>query len=346
MPHALAGAKGKQAAAVKELHKYYGEVVRIAPDTLSFMTGQAWRDIYGHAATKKFKKYGYFKVRADAQPLLTVAEEDYARQRAALAHGFSERAIASQETNVIQHVNGFVFKLEEKSKSKANVDMSEWIEFLTFDIIGEFALSMHFGCVDNSKNHPWVALLANWTRAVTFAANATAFGLLTPFIMLFANIKDLKSIKVHLNQSAAKVRERLEMGEDPNKSDLWTYVLRNKGDKSLSLAEMEVNAAAILIAATAPVSDTLCGAVYLLAKNQDALRELRKEIESSMRGYEDITMSTTAKLPYLSGVISETMRCYSPSPFGGKRLTPAGGATVSGTFVPGGVGNLLSMPLY
>lgn len=32
---------------LKELHDQYGDVVRIAPDELSYNSAQAWKDIYG-----------------------------------------------------------------------------------------------------------------------------------------------------------------------------------------------------------------------------------------------------------------------------------------------------------
>jgi len=273
---------------------------------------------------------------------LTASDEDYPRQRAALAHGFSERAINGQEANLTQHIKRFVEKLEERAKENQAIDMTMWLQSLNFDVIGEFALSMQFGCIENSQNHPWVALIVRWVRAVSFAANATAFGLLTPFIMLFANIKDLRGFNSHLERSAAKVRERLEIGDDSSKLDLWSYVLSNEGDKSLTPAEMEVNAATLLVAATGPVSDTLCGAVYLLAKNRDALNSLRDELESHIKSDDDITMSATARMPYLHGAINESLRCYTPTPVGARRQTPPGGASISGNFVPEGV----SEPLY
>ncbi|KAF1951056.1 cytochrome P450 4F3 omega-hydroxylase [Byssothecium circinans] len=336
LPHAYYGSKGIQAVAVRELHRQYGEVVRIAPDLLSFMTPSSWKDIHGHAATKKFPKYGYFKVRADAQPLLTSEDKDYGRQKAALSHGFSERAIAGQEGTLKRHIDVFVKKLGKKARANEVADMSEWFSWLTFDIIGEFALSMEFGCVERGKNHPWVSTLVKWFRAVSFAANANAFGVFAPFVMLFANIKDLVGIKIHLQKSAEKVRERLEMGEVAGKTDIWSYVIRAQGEKSLTMGEMEVNAALLLVAATAPVSDTLSGTVYLLAKNRDKLVKLRAEVDGLADSEKDITMALTGKMKYLLAVINESLRCYTPTPGGVRRKAPPEGAMVSGYFVPGG----------
>jgi cytochrome P450 len=116
------------------------------------MSGESWKDIYGHAVVKKFPKHDYYIMRKDAQPLSTAEDKDYSRQRAALAHGFSERAITGQEATLLRHIDGFIEKLKETTKDNKNVDISKWMEFLTFDIVGEFTLSVQFGCVGNSQN--------------------------------------------------------------------------------------------------------------------------------------------------------------------------------------------------
>lgn len=45
---------------IKELHDTYGPVIRIAPDTVSYITAEAWDEIYGFvkgSKTQNFPKY-------------------------------------------------------------------------------------------------------------------------------------------------------------------------------------------------------------------------------------------------------------------------------------------------
>jgi hypothetical protein len=200
--------KGRQAWEVRDLHVQYGDVVRTEPDTLSLINAAAWKDIYGMAVGKRFPKYGYFEIGKDAQPLLTANDNDYLRQRAALPHGFSEKAISGQEASFTRHIHDFIGKLKEMSAKSNPIDMSQWVTYIAFDIVGDFTLSMQFGCVGNSGNHPWVALMINWMHAVTYALNASAFGLLMPFLLIFADWKNLRGIETHMKLSAEKVRER------------------------------------------------------------------------------------------------------------------------------------------
>jgi hypothetical protein len=90
LPHAFSGKRGRQPYDVRELHTKYGSVVRICPNQLSFITSSSWEDTYGHAATKKLLKYGYFKVRPDAQPMLTTSgDEHMVRNR--FVYSFSQK---------------------------------------------------------------------------------------------------------------------------------------------------------------------------------------------------------------------------------------------------------------
>lgn len=45
----------------REIHEKYGEIVRLAPDEVSFANEQAWTDIYtarrGHKRTKRDRAY-------------------------------------------------------------------------------------------------------------------------------------------------------------------------------------------------------------------------------------------------------------------------------------------------
>ncbi|KAF2656780.1 cytochrome P450 [Lophiostoma macrostomum CBS 122681] len=347
LPHAFCGLVGRQPYDVRELHSKYGPVVRICPNHLSFITSSSWEDIHGHAATKKLQKYGYFRVRPDAQAMLTTTGDEHARQRAAFAHGFSQRAINDQEPTLTLHVNRLVEKLEQQIKHTSTFDVGEWMRFLAFDIIGDFTLNTQFECVENQRYHPWVTLLMKWFRASSFVTNANAFGQLAPFIMLFAPVAHLKGVKDHLDMSAQKVHERLAIGDDPKRNDLWTYLLRSKGDKALSLGEMEVNAALFLIAATEPLSDVLCGTLYFLALYPDIRTKLRTELEACIGPDGVLNMAVTARSPYLLAVINEFMRMYPPIPGGMRRKTPNEGHIISGIDVPPNtVVTIYQLPAY
>ena len=175
--------------------------------------------------------------------------------------------------------------------------MVRWLEFVTFDIIGDLALSTQLGCVENNDYHPWISLLLSFFRSVTYVINAQSFGPFFPLLMLFAPISDLKKGKDHVRMSAEKVQQRLAIGEDSTRKDFWTYILRKEDEKAMSEGEMESNAALILPAGTETISTALSGTLYLLSKYPNVLAKLRHELESHCLSEKDITMAAVTKLP-------------------------------------------------
>ncbi|KAF2008708.1 cytochrome P450 [Aaosphaeria arxii CBS 175.79] len=337
LPHAFSGWRGRQPYDVRDLHRDYGPVVRIAPDLLSFTSPSAWQDIYGHQAAKNLVKYGYFRVREDAQPMLTSFGADHVRQRTAFSHGFSDRAISEQEPALAQHIEQFLAQLRKSSRDRTIVDVGTMLRFLSFDIVGKYALSTDFGCLENNAYHPWVALLLLWFRTVTYVQNALAMGILAPFLMLFVPRRMLNSVKDHLRMSAEKVQQRLAVGDDPNIRDLWTYILQNKGEKGLTTGEMEVNAAVLLVAGTDPIADAIAGTLYFLAINPAAKKKLYDEIDGVITSQENqiVTMASTKRMPYIHACLNEGMRLYPPIPGGMRRQVAAGKtSTVAGYSLP------------
>lgn len=65
----------------------------------------------------------------------------HAEQRRALSHAFSARALRDQEDVVHEYVDMLLRKLGELGENgEKAVDMTDAYNWLTFDIIGEFAL--------------------------------------------------------------------------------------------------------------------------------------------------------------------------------------------------------------
>jgi len=73
------------------LHAKYGEVVRTRPNELSFISENAWKDIYMHRqGQKQMAKAG----RSGGLSILNAPDDAHARQRRLLSHAFSERAVS------------------------------------------------------------------------------------------------------------------------------------------------------------------------------------------------------------------------------------------------------------
>ena len=130
----IAHCRGTMDASIVLYHRKYGNVMRLGDNGLSFTTAQAWKDIYGygHGSTQWPKKE--FRPPGSVPNIIFSNDADHARFRRALAHAFSEKALAQQESLIKKYVDLLVEGLSEESRGGRSVDMTMWYNLTTFDI--------------------------------------------------------------------------------------------------------------------------------------------------------------------------------------------------------------------
>jgi cytochrome P450 len=78
-------------------------------------------------------------------------DADHARQRRALSHAFSTKALLEQEYIVKSYIDVFSKKMNEFAANGETVDVVDWFAYTTFDIIGDMALGEPFGCLTSGE---------------------------------------------------------------------------------------------------------------------------------------------------------------------------------------------------
>jgi cytochrome P450 len=76
---------------------------------------------------------------------------DHARQRRALSHAFSTKALLEQEYIVRNYIDIFSKKMREFAARGEIVNVTDWFAYTTFDIVGDMALGEPFGCLTNGE---------------------------------------------------------------------------------------------------------------------------------------------------------------------------------------------------
>lgn len=139
----------------KAQHDKYGEVVRLAPRELSFISGEtAWPDIYGFR-TGKYKNTGsylkddswYLQPLNNVRSLVIADDANHSRMRRNLAHAFSDSSLRSQEGLVQKYVDLLVHRLGEQEAEGKAVNIAQWYNFATFDIITDLTFGEPLYCL-------------------------------------------------------------------------------------------------------------------------------------------------------------------------------------------------------
>jgi cytochrome P450 len=330
----------------KELHDRYGSVVRLAPNELSFVDAQGWQDIYNHHQGRpNFPKNPLWMTPGDngIHSILSANDADHARYRRLLSHAFSERALREQEYLPLAYIDLLIQRLCEAVSSSKDactvVDMVQWFNFTTFDIVGDLALGESFNCLEESKYHGWVSILFSQFKVAALFVSLRFFGL-DKLLKMVIPTSLLKQRAEHANTANERIHRRLDHGAkstDAQRHDFMTYVLRHNDEKGMSIPEIEATFKVLVVAGSETTGTALSGIMGYLLQSPDILGNLTKEICQSFHDASAICADRASNLPYLGAVIEEGLRLCPPVALGMPRVVPSSGAEVSGHWLPGGV---------
>ena len=283
----------------------------MAPDELSFIHPDAWRDIHGHGTKgtrgsvppKHWGRYG--KPINGANSLIQSPHTaDHARMRRLFNPAFSDRALKQQEPLFIKYVNQLVACLERglAEDPDREFDMVQMYNFTTFDVMGDLTFGEPLHMLDNAEYVPWVKIIFGSVKVGSRLSVLNHYPLLSRVFKAVVPNSWNKKRRDHFQFSVDRVSKRLEKGRDSDGVDLWDLVLSQNEEKGLTRGEMDSNASLFMIAGTETTATLLSGLTYLLLKNRTARQKLVAEVRSSFPSSADMTMETIAALPYLNEI--------------------------------------------
>ncbi|PWY74295.1 cytochrome P450 ClCP1 [Aspergillus heteromorphus CBS 117.55] len=354
-PSLLSMMRGDLPHRIKQLHEQYGDIVRVAPDELSIISPDAWRDIYTRG--RDFVRPSQYKDQPPgktASNLIACSESEHARLRKILAPGFSEKSAADQEPFIQSYVDKLFSKLDEQidssptpspSAPSTTIDLVEWINYLAFDLIADLTWGSSFGCLDGLTYHPWIQTVGQFKAAIIVGA-LKFYPALHALLMAITPSSALQPVMDMWRLTEQNVRRRASQSHpSPSPSlsrpDLVGTMLASA---QMTPEEMEVNAMLIVAAGSESITTVLVGVINHLLRCPDTLSTLVTTLRSTFPREEDIVGSNLKSIPYLDAVLNEGMRLCPTIPDGMRRQVPPGGATVAGHPLPAGV--IVSIPPF
>jgi hypothetical protein len=151
IPLAVLSLFGTSQYTLKAAHDKYGEIVRIAPGTLSYIKPEAWNDIYGYKkkgggrANLPKDPHFYNEILLGKETITLASDEDAIPIRRCLNSAFSHRALLEQEPMMQEHVGRLMSQFDRLSATGAAIDVREWFTFSMFDMNSNFAFGEDMG---------------------------------------------------------------------------------------------------------------------------------------------------------------------------------------------------------
>jgi cytochrome P450 len=315
----IAQLRGQLDFQIRQHHREYGNIVRLAPNELTFISGQAWKDIYGHGHAelpKIFPKGTGHGDNGRPSDIISSDARTHFRFRRAMLPAFSNKALDQQEPVIQVYVDLLIEKLRQVASEGHQTNMVQWYTFTTFDLIGDLAFGEPFDGLKAGKQNAWVSNIERMMRLFPILVLANASPLLSQLLLLVAGEKIKQARKTCLDLVKGLAVKRLEKQGHNHRDDFMDFMLRSQGEEhGLSNDELVANSDTLIVAGSETTATLLCGVTYYLLSTPEALEKCAMEVRNAFRSSQEISFKTaSSRLPYMLPCLEEALRLFPPVP--------------------------------
>ncbi|POR35605.1 Uncharacterized protein TPAR_04203 [Tolypocladium paradoxum] len=365
LPFMILAHGGNRSTHLAKLHKTQ-PVLRTGPNSLSFGSVKAIKDIYGHG-TPCTKEEAYTLTAGTHFHLADVVDKgEHARKRKVLSSAYALKNLERWEHKVADKASRMLAQIDKrcssplpKGQSYADpgeplVDFRSWINFFSLDAIADIGLSEQLGLLDQGHDR----VVAQRPDGSTFEVGlreclyptARKQSLLLwsyDYYKFLDKISNILPFYRSMSRSAAGwdaivlrlASLRLDRYRAGEKLDDFFQALmedKNGAAHGLEWGEIVAEVGIMMNAGSVTTAIAITNALHQLLRSPRAMGLLREELDAALEPDEVIAPYDKVKhLPYLRACLDESLRLFPPTPQGLPRKTPPEGTTIMGRYVPG-----------
>ncbi|UZP36261.1 hypothetical protein NXS19_004077 [Fusarium pseudograminearum] len=340
-------------------HERYGTAVRFGPNLVSICDPEAIQDVFNmRNGFNKSNMYRAFRPWTPAGLLVSVftAKDDVVnrqmKQHIAVYFSLSYTA-ASFEQRVDNAIRMFFKQLDSQFvTTEAKIDLTRWFKFFSYDAMGLMTFSRPYGCLENGSDA--AGIISDVKNSMLAIGPMTQMPWLDWLLHKNSLINMIKPepVSALLKYVLARISERRDSpkamhstvtdGPDAN-GDFLGYFLQAQEKKSNKVPPQFLSTwtLANILGGSDSTASMLCSVVCFLVENPDALEVMRAEVrdkkQDAVGDSSPIPKWTEIQdLPFLNACVIESLRLDPPFATTLERVVPPEGATICGTFYPGG----------
>lgn len=336
------------------LHQRYGPVVRYGPKHVSISDPQDIKRVYDYG--HEFAKSAWYEGFTQANRMNSLFTDRQNKRHAQLRRQYSamysmSTLSTSYETFVDDCVNIFCQRMMEKERQGGQLDITWWTQCYAADAVSKMTFSKRFGFMDQGDDVGDLVknLHQNLYRSMMLGMfDGLAFKVLdvTEWAMkIFPIAPSGKAfLAKFIQDSVLTRRQEREAGTeassaDPNAPMDFMAKMFNSHEQDAEkfpMSNIFSGLGSNIVAGFDTTAATMAATMYFLIKNPRVIARLREDIAALGPLSSPVTFKQAQELPYLHAIIQEGMRLHSAAGLPLERVVPAGGAELSGHFLPAG----------
>ncbi|POS72648.1 benzoate 4-monooxygenase cytochrome P450 [Diaporthe helianthi] len=327
---------------IQDLHKKFGDYVRVGPTELSITDPAAFAAIYG--PTSKCTKGPFYNTLNPTVSLhMTRNKKEHAQRRRAWDMAFSGKALKDYDERVIAYSNDLLNTVEQERQDKP-VNASQLFNYYTFDVMGDLAFGKGFGMLKDHVDHSFLKIVHT---------NMDVVGIFFRLQWLFTMLRSIPILNSGTIEFRKLVRSLVNnrVKTEPHVPDIFSWILKDFRKISNPSWQQSQNlygdGALIVVAGSDTTASALSCLLYNLSTHPDLYQKLQAEVDEFFASGDvgdDFETSSLGKLTYLQACIDESLRMFPPFMSGVQRQTPPEGLQIGDVFIPGDT--IVQMPTY
>ncbi|KAK0747253.1 cytochrome P450 [Apiosordaria backusii] len=331
---------------IAQLHKKYGPVVLIGPNTVDIDHPDLVKVVFGASTKQKaeWKKTEFYQSSSTRDKetgeimynlFSQIDPELHAKWKRPVAKYYSAAAVAKVERKMDEVVHLFCRELEKRicgEKGKGGMDLGNWIVYYTWDVIGNVTFSQPLGYLQEGRDFDSTVSTAE--KTLDYFAFITAIPWLD---YVFDKNRIMRigppSFNPIVGLSVGHIMKRFQADQSKEQKDRSVDYLDMFLEAKQEWPDVVDDAMIIrytlsnMIAGADTTSSVIKTAIYYSLKADGRWEKLREELEKAgvTREMCPVSYKNARSVPYLEGLVRESMRILPGIALGLERYVPAGG---------------------
>ncbi|EIT77631.1 hypothetical protein AO1008_09570 [Aspergillus oryzae 100-8] len=297
-----------------------GPVVRINPRELHINDPYYYEQIYAGSSRIREKDPRFIGVFTTPLPMVaTVGHEHHRIRRGLLSSYFSRRALKKAELIIDQKVDRLLVRFHSAFKCHAVLPLQRVFAALAADIVSEYCYGASQGYLEQKVFQNQMIDAVNYVMSMCHINKSIPIipkllrcvpvGLMEKLGLQMADVIGVRNL---IRRQAAKSLDKEWLSHDTNmlsKNVFDAIAAADVAPQEKTLRRLEEEGAALFGAGIETTARALTVAMFHLISDETMIRKLRDELKQVMLSPASRpTWAEVEQLPYLTGVVNESLR--------------------------------------
>ena len=257
-----------------------------------------------------------------------------------MSRGYSGKEVEGLQDIIDTQILNLLALIHSEASSGHPIEFARLANFFTLDVLTQIAFEAPFGYLTRNEDvYDYISLNHQFLSILELGSN---FPKINSFLNspLMAPVRPRPTDRVGMGALLGVAQRVVDERYGPNGKDL-PDLLGSFKRNGLSKSDAEGEAILEILGGADSTSTALRMTMLYILSNPEVyvklLRELNENVDPTLFQSHIIPSASARKLPFLQAVIKESLRMWPPLVGLQGKVSPPGGETINGVFIPGGV---------